>query len=379
MKFLNVTADNQISHGMPIPVFSRFTKALTTAKGRDVPMDSVIDAGQCVIHLEDASRGYKANGGCEALPSGKRGAFLMLDRDATIEFTCPDGDIWYAHNDPFQNEIAVKNEPIIVPERGPDPVTNWLLNGERGASSEAMCQHLFGKKAGYHSNGGRNDYPHDPADFRRCRLFVEATGCRDRIGEMAKVSPIWAMYIKHWDELCEMMDAEVGWMKGDHSGSASNTFAAMMAMQCIVRGDGEGDAQFHSQASGQLEFSSRKANADLPRIIQSRVAMIKALVKYGVNVDARYQPTDSTALANAVSRVVNLTGKLKPHHTAVIEALIECGADVNARTPNTLAGLTIAEYARSSDKADILCRALGISQDPADTQTQPRSRQRVKA
>lgn len=355
MNSLYVSADNQISYGMPASVFSKLSKALAAAK---MDIDSV-------IYLEDARRGYKMDGSCKVLPSGAHGVFLLPEKDTVVEFTCPDGDTWYAHNDPVQNEIVVKNSPIAR-LRLPDPVTNWLLNGERGASSEAMCRHLFKAEAGYRQNGGKTDYPHDPADFRRCRLFVEATNCRNRIQEMASVSPIWAMYVSHWDELCEMMDAEVNWMRGDKSGSATNTYAAMHAMQDIALGHGE--KQLCSQAG--LLFSAREG---LPSLVNTRHAIkIKALVKYGVDVNTR-DNNGNTPLMIALRRFAGLTCPIKPYHTVIIKTLVECGADIHARSPNTPDGVTAVEYAKNLLNAKWIAAAFSeaLETPAAAVKTQP--------
>jgi hypothetical protein len=98
----------------------------------------------------------------------------------------------------------------------------WLMNGERGSSSNAMCGYIFGMPW-----LNENATPSDPADFRRCRLFVQETDCRDCIDQMREVSPALNAIIEHWDELCETMDSEVKWMSGDKSGKAEKTYALM--------------------------------------------------------------------------------------------------------------------------------------------------------
>jgi len=365
--------------GLPIDLFQLMSKAMIKAHGKNASMEEILPHSGIAVHIEGGGQRFSVDGASCVYPA-KDHLFIVLERDAILTFNDHDGATWYVHNHPVHGAI-ISAQPFPARSKNEElsPVTSWLLNGERGASSEAMCFHLFGREAKFRPQGHKIDYPCDPSDFRRCRLFVEATGCRDRVGEMAKVSPIWAMYVERWDELCEMMDAEVGWMKGNQSGSATKTFAAMRAMQSICAENGETD--LHSAAYGQLEFIGRKTNMDrMERIVSDRVNMIHALVKYGVNVNAIYQPTGLTALANAVSRVTSWNGKIKPYHTAVIEALVKCGADVNAKT--TLAGLTVAQQARNSDNAEVLCRALGISLSPDDdchdAELQGKSRQKMK-
>jgi hypothetical protein len=102
-----------------------------------------------------------------------------------------------------------------------DPLTLWLLTGERGLSSEAMVRHLTG------SGSGRPDHPYDPADLRRCRLLVERVPAIARdLANMRTASPTWARIIDHWDELCSLMDSESpNWRKG--RGNAPKTYALM--------------------------------------------------------------------------------------------------------------------------------------------------------
>lgn len=357
MNFLIIGADNQIriGHDLPVSTFSKFSKALTAAKMN-------INNERCAVYLEDARRGYKIDGDCKILPSGNHGVFLLPKKDTMIEFTRPDGDTWYAHNDPVKNEIVVKKQPIARLHLS-EPAINWLLN--LGESNRAMCWHLFKVKNQYQDVDVKN-HPRNPVDFFRCRLFVEATNCRNRIQKMASVSPTWAMYVSHWDELCELMDAEVNWMKGDTTGNAVNTYAVMQAMQDIAFGRGE----------ERLHIEARK-NIDLDNI-NACVAKIKALVKYGVNVDARNE-SDDTTLMRALLQFDWACQASKPHHAVIIKTLVECGADIHARSPNTPGGVTAIEYAKSLPDADLIAAAFDEVQKnpektdkPADTLRRPR-------
>jgi hypothetical protein len=99
-------------------------------------------------------------------------------------------------------------------------LTRWLVKGERGASSNAMVEHITGL-------GGNTAHPYDPDDFRRCRLLVEQVPLiRFNIAEMATCSPAWARIISAWVELCALMDAEAPeWRQG--RGSAPQTWALL--------------------------------------------------------------------------------------------------------------------------------------------------------
>lgn len=77
-------------------------------------------------------------------------------------------------------------------------VADWLLGDDTGISSEAIVAYMEGattiRRFGNH--------PHDPADLGRCiRLLAIAPDYRLRLPEMARVSPVWAALVAHWDEL----------------------------------------------------------------------------------------------------------------------------------------------------------------------------------
>lgn len=106
----------------------------------------------------------------------------------------------------------------------PPGAVDWLANGERGNSSEAIFARLTGLPIG----GSRcTSHPLDPADLRRCRLLLEAVPAfRARLEEVADVSPVWAALVARWDEVCSLMDEEApDWRDG--SGGAPRTYALM--------------------------------------------------------------------------------------------------------------------------------------------------------
>jgi hypothetical protein len=112
----------------------------------------------------------------------------------------------------------------LSPNAKVNALTLWLLNGERGLSSNAMVAHIMGM-------GGTADHPYDPDDLRRCRLLVEQVpliaGC---LPSMASCSPVWANIISHWDELCSLMDVEAPeWRQGN--GGAPQTYALLRKLR----------------------------------------------------------------------------------------------------------------------------------------------------
>lgn len=101
----------------------------------------------------------------------------------------------------------------------------WILSGDTGLSSEAICSHMQGIEP------KRASYPGDPADLGRClRLLERIPEWKSRIKEMAVYGPGWAGQVERWEELAATMADEVGidWSKGKR---APVTFNAMKLAQ----------------------------------------------------------------------------------------------------------------------------------------------------
>lgn len=95
----------------------------------------------------------------------------------------------------------------------------WFLAGEHGASSATILQRVTGvDHPCTHQHGDTPcEFPLDPADFRRCRLLLDAAPdvAAKFPGVMMSVSPTWAALVAHWDELCGVMDEECAdWATG---------------------------------------------------------------------------------------------------------------------------------------------------------------------
>lgn len=107
-----------------------------------------------------------------------------------------------------------------------DELVRWLANGRRGISSNAIVTHLTGIDADGRY-GWPGDHPHDPDDLWRCRLLLEQVPeLRHELPRMASRSGVWAELVEHWQELCDLMDAEAPeWYSG--KGSAPRTYALM--------------------------------------------------------------------------------------------------------------------------------------------------------
>ena len=84
----------------------------------------------------------------------------------------------------------------------------WLANGERGLSSEAIVEHLTGVRVGRYGGFGV-DHPYDAGDFRRCEMLLRAHPlARLMFVAMRTASPAWARLVDAWDELVALAESE---------------------------------------------------------------------------------------------------------------------------------------------------------------------------
>lgn len=102
----------------------------------------------------------------------------------------------------------------------------WFANGSTGVSSEAMAcaVNCLNYKRGWGST-----HPHDPADFNRCLLFLEAVPeAKDLMYRVAAISEVWARLVTRWSEIESSLLEEVGlnWEKGKYL-KATRTYSLM--------------------------------------------------------------------------------------------------------------------------------------------------------
>lgn len=113
----------------------------------------------------------------------------------------------------------------------PFPITpainNWLAQGERGVSSEAIVRHITGINVG--SRRWFPDNPSDPDDLRRCILLLEAVPeLRMGFDKLRAASPVWEKLVDNWDELVALFYEEVP----NRNGYAPRTYKRMKELGC---------------------------------------------------------------------------------------------------------------------------------------------------
>ncbi len=105
----------------------------------------------------------------------------------------------------------------------PDKVLNWIVNGERGNSSNTICQAIYGipdpQERVY------TEYPFDIADLRRCMLFLETLDYdgKQLFEKVADLSPEWNRLYKSWNEISDCYYFETD----NHYGYAPKTHDLM--------------------------------------------------------------------------------------------------------------------------------------------------------
>lgn len=104
----------------------------------------------------------------------------------------------------WQRAVGIKQQ--IESEGGvvPESALEWLVDGERGRSSDAVFAYLTNAKS-----MASTAHPHDAHDFRRCRLLLDRVPeFRDSFLQVRYLSPAWAKITKNWGKLCAAMDAD---------------------------------------------------------------------------------------------------------------------------------------------------------------------------
>ena len=105
-----------------------------------------------------------------------------------------------------------------------DKVLHWLANGEVGSSSKAMAFCFAGVDCEL------NDHPHDPSDFNRCLLFLDAVSAtRVDMRLLRGLSRTWSRFVDHWDEIetCFLDEAGFNWCKAN---KAPKTYALIKSV-----------------------------------------------------------------------------------------------------------------------------------------------------
>jgi hypothetical protein len=106
-------------------------------------------------------------------------------------------------------------------------LVEWLANGERGISSNAIVTCIGGVNA-MQGFGLAHSHPRDPDDLRRCRLLLEQVpNLGKNFHAMSTLSHEWGRLVSHWQEICDLMDEEAPDWRTGHRGRAPRTYRLM--------------------------------------------------------------------------------------------------------------------------------------------------------
>ena len=123
--------------------------------------------------------------------------------------------------------VAMQREKQARPGLSQDAL-RWVAYGEQGISSMTIFSCLAGSHILHRQKWS---HPLDPADFRRCRLLLEAVPeLADKLHMMSAVSPQWAALVRDWQSICTAMDVEIpNWRTPKNGEGAPHTHELIKA------------------------------------------------------------------------------------------------------------------------------------------------------
>jgi len=83
----------------------------------------------------------------------------------------------------------------------------WLLSDDTGTSSKTLCSCLYLIP----TKPDERNYPRDPADFGRCKRFLETLAPEERKTALLSVSGVskeWKGLVDNWDRLEKLYDVD---------------------------------------------------------------------------------------------------------------------------------------------------------------------------
>lgn len=88
--------------------------------------------------------------------------------------------------------------------------SSWIIEGEVGTSSKTMWLALMGiVTRPRRLDSFEVGIPHDPDDFRRCLLLIEAVPeWEGQLQKVADVFPAWQPYIREWQTMKRLYQEE---------------------------------------------------------------------------------------------------------------------------------------------------------------------------
>lgn len=126
---------------------------------------------------------------------------------------------------PQAREAAERAADELIGQRPVSPAARrWLIQGERGRSSDSMFREFTaveGLESGH--------YPRTLPSLRLCRLLLEQVPeFAPQLPLMGRVSPAWERLVASWPQICGAMDAEFPrWREGVGTDEESFTYCLL--------------------------------------------------------------------------------------------------------------------------------------------------------
>lgn len=220
---------------LDIAVMSKVFKAVAKAYGDKAPVEGAI------LHCERIDltlAKVDPEGTAIFIPGNVRrheSSAIYLKPGARVEVHAGHSQCMFLALSPNGAEILAS--PVAFPSFTQDPalatdperaqVNAWLHAGQRGMSSEAICHQLYAaeypevkRACARRFPDDVTAHPHDPADFRRCALFLEAVPAAvAKFDRMASLSPQWAALVPRWQEIHRTLQAEFAAETGEKAAS----------------------------------------------------------------------------------------------------------------------------------------------------------------
>lgn len=194
MRSLYIKKDGTVSKGIPMDMFAGYAEEVSMLQVACHTM-IVIDDIKSINFTADSKADVYLHQGH---------AFINMRAGSKVRVAVRGKADTYIHAPLDQNEPVISSAPISCTEEKMDQrLADWLANGDRGASSEAMCKHFFGVPV----DAGKS-HPYDPSDFQRCIRFLDATQSHDMVPTMAIVSLEWGLLANNWAELSGLYEQE---------------------------------------------------------------------------------------------------------------------------------------------------------------------------
>lgn len=174
----------------------------------------IIDGPVPINDIPLIMQGFSSNAIVAADIASKIGATFVIGEPKDI------GVFRESNPEVSQGSISIVRRATL--EDLPITVIEWLVNGPRGASSEAMFQAMFG--AGIINKPVESCLPGDSGDLWRCFMLLKAAGADNvwRISRVRKLSAAWDALIEFWVVLEESFIGETGSLDNNFPAAQTN-------------------------------------------------------------------------------------------------------------------------------------------------------------